>query len=157
MAVNVSGRQVRKPGFVAKVNQTLLETGLSSADLELEITESTIMQDDELIDAAFKALGDLGIGLALDDFGTGYSSLTYLRRFPIDRVKIDRSFVEGIPGNAENLAVSSAIISMAHHLTMSVVGEGVETQEQAQSLRELGCEELQGFLLSPAVPAEKFA
>ena len=114
------------------------------------------MQDERRVDAAFEALGNLGISLALDDFGTGYSSLTYLRRFPISRVKIDRSFVEGIPGNAENLAVSGAIISMAHHLMMPVVAEGVETQEQAQSLRELGCEELQGFLFSPAVPAREF-
>jgi EAL domain-containing protein (putative c-di-GMP-specific phosphodiesterase class I) len=156
IAVNVSGHQVRKAGFVEKVALVLQETGLSAAHLELEITESTIMQDDELIDASFKALGDMGIGLALDDFGTGYSSLTYLRRFPITRVKIDRSFVEGIPNDAKNLAVSAAIISMAHHLMMSVVGEGVETEEQAQSLSELGCEELQGFLFSPAVPADEF-
>jgi EAL domain-containing protein (putative c-di-GMP-specific phosphodiesterase class I) len=156
MAVNVSGHQIRKPGFVEKVRQTLQETGLSSAHLELEITESTIMQEDERTDAAFAALGDMGISLALDDFGTGYSSLTYLRRFPISRVKVDRSFVEGIPGNAENFATASAIISMAHHLTMSVVAEGVEVQEQALSLRELGCEELQGFLFSPAVPADEF-
>jgi diguanylate cyclase (GGDEF)-like protein len=156
MAVNVSGHQVRKPGFVDKVRQILEETGLSAGQLELEITESTIMQEDERIDAAFEALDDMGIGLTLDDFGTGYSSLTYLRRFPISRVKIDRSFVEGIPDNAENLAVSGAIISMAHHLTMLVVGEGVETEEQAQALRELGCEELQGFLFSPAVSAREF-
>jgi len=156
MAVNVSGHQVRKAAFVEKVTQVLQETGLSAAHLELEITESTIMQDDEQIDAAFEALGHLGIGLALDDFGTGYSSLTYLRRFPITRVKIDRSFVKGIPGDAKNLAVSAAIISMAHHLKISVVAEGVETEEQVQSLSELGCEELQGFLFSPPVPANEF-
>ncbi|MBW2723104.1 MAG: EAL domain-containing protein [Deltaproteobacteria bacterium] len=156
MAVNLSGRQVRKSGFVEIVAQILQDTGLSAAHLELEITESTIMQEDELIDAAFEGLNDMGIGLALDDFGTGYSSLTYLRRFPITRVKVDRSFVEGIPGNSGNLAVTGAIISMAHHLMMSVVGEGVETEEQAQSLRELECEELQGFLFSPPVGAPEF-
>ena len=157
MAVNVSGHQVRKPGFVEEVARILRETGLSAAHLELEITESTIMQKDKLIDATFESLGQMmGIGLALDDFGTGYSSLTYLRRFPITRVKIDRSVVEGIPSDAKNLAVSGAIISMAHRLRMSVVAEGVETEEQAQSLRELGCEELQGFLFSPAVPAPEF-
>lgn len=156
MAVNVSGHQVRKPDFVDMVRKTLRETGLSASQLDLEITESTIMQEDKLIDAAFRELGNLGIGLTLDDFGTGYSSLTYLRRFPISRVKIDRSFVDGIPGNAENLAVSGAIISMAHHLLMQVVGEGVEVEEQAQSLRELGCEELQGYLFSPPVPAAEF-
>ena len=156
MAVNLSGRQVRIPGFVRIVAQILRDTGLSAAHLELEITESTIMQEDELIDAAFEGLSDMGIGLALDDFGTGYSSLTYLRRFPITRVKVDRSFVEGIPGDTGNLAVTGAIISMAHHLMMSVVGEGVETEEQAQSLRELECEELQGFLFSPPVSAPEF-
>jgi diguanylate cyclase (GGDEF)-like protein len=156
MAVNVSGHQVRKPGFVEEVTQTLNEIGLSPTDLELEITESTIMQDDKLTDAAFEALGNMGIGLALDDFGTGYSSLTYLRRFPITRVKVDRSFVEGIPDDAENLATAAAIISMAHHLLMEVVAEGVETEEQARSLTELGCEELQGFLFSPPVPAAEF-
>ena len=156
MAVNVSGHQVRKSNFVEMVREALQETGLSAEQLDLEITESTIMQEDKLIDAAFEELDNMGVGLTLDDFGTGYSSLTYLRRFPITRVKIDRSFVEGIPENAENLAVSGAIISMAHHLLMSVVGEGVETEEQAQSLRELGCEELQGFLFSPPVPAPEF-
>ncbi len=156
MAVNVSGYQIRKPGFVEIVRQTLQETGLSAAHLELEITESTIMQDNEPTDVAFENRRNLGISLALDDFGTGYSSLTYLRRFPITRVKVDRSFVEGIPSNAENLATAAAIISMAHNLMMSVVAEGVETQEQAQSLRELGCEELQGFLFSPPVPASEF-
>jgi len=156
MAVNLSGRQVRRPGFVETVAQILRDTGLSAAHLELEITESTIMQEDELIDAAFEGLNDMGIGLTLDDFGTGYSSLTYLRRFPITRVKVDRSFVEGIPGDTGNLAVTGAIIAMAHHLMMSVVGEGVETEEQAQSLRELECEELQGFLFSPPVSAPEF-
>ena len=156
MAVNVSGHQIRKPGFVEIAMGTLQETGLSASQLELEITESTIIHDDKLIDDAFEALSDMGIGLALDDFGTGYSSRSHLRRFSISRVKVDRSFVEGIPSNAENLAVSAAIISMAHHLMISVVAEGVETYEQAQSLRELGCEELQGFLFSPPVCAQEF-
>ena len=112
MAGNVSGHQIRKPGFVEIVRQTLQETGLSSAHLELEITESTIMQDNERTDVAFENLRHLGISLALDDFGTGYSSLTYLRRFPITRVKVDRSFVEGIPSNAENLATAAAITQL---------------------------------------------
>ena len=132
------------------------DSGLSPTLLELEITESTIMHDDKMVDDAFETLGDMGISLALDDFGTGYSSLTYLRRFPISRVKVDRSFVEGIPDNAENLAVTAAILSMAHHLAMSVVAEGVETEEQARSLCELECEELQGFLFGSAVPAAEF-
>lgn len=156
MAVNVSGHQIRKPGFVDIVARTLEESELSAAHLELEITENSIMQEDNLIDAAFESLSDLGIDLALDDFGTGCSSLTFLRRFPISRVKVDCSFVQGIPDNTENLAVAGAIISMAHHLSMSVVGEGVETEEQAQALRDLECEELQGFLFSPPVCASDF-
>ena len=156
MAVNASGHQVREPGFVDKVMQALEDTGLAAEQLELEITESTILQDDEVINAAFEALGELGVSLALDDFGTGYSSLTYLRLFPISRLKIDRSFIQGIPGDAENLAVSAAIIAMAHHLTLSVVAEGVETEEQARALRELECEGLQGFLFSPPVPPAEF-
>jgi diguanylate cyclase (GGDEF)-like protein len=156
ISVNVSGKQIQQPGFPERVKMILEETRLSPALLELEITESTIMHDHKSVDDAFESLNDLGIGLALDDFGTGYSSLTYLRRFPISRVKVDRSFVEGIPGNAENLAVSAAILSMSHHLMMSVVAEGVETEEQARSLCELECEELQGFLFSSPVPAAEF-
>ena len=98
----------------------------------------------------------MGVGLALDDFGTGYSSLSYLRRFPMGRVKIDRSFVNGIPTNPDDAALAAAIIAMAHSLRLSVVAEGVETREQAEFLRESGCDELQGFLFSPAVPVEEF-
>jgi diguanylate cyclase (GGDEF)-like protein len=156
LSVNVSGHQVRKAEFVDKVRNVLDDSLFSPASLELEITESTIMQDDKQIDEAFECLHEMGIGLALDDFGTGYSSLTYLRRFPISRVKIDRSFVEGIPQDSENLALTAAIISMAHHLTMLVVGEGVETEDQAQSLRELGCEEIQGYLFSKPVSPDAF-
>jgi diguanylate cyclase (GGDEF)-like protein len=157
MAVNVSGHQIRKPEFVSTVAKALQESELSVAHLELEITESSIKQEDNLIDAAFENLSHLGVGLGLDDFGTGSSSLTFLRRFPITRVKVDRSFVQGIPDVTENLAVAGAIISMAHHLKMSVVAEGVETEEQAQALRDLNCEELQGFLFSPPVCAGDFA
>ena len=156
MSVNVSGHQLRQPGFVATVKQTLLETGLSPAYLDFEITESTIMQDDEATADVFRELDELGIGLVLDDFGTGYSSLSYLRRFAISRVKIDRSFVAEIPGNPEDMAITAAIVAMAHSLLLTVVAEGVETLEQAQSLRELGCEELQGYLFSAAVPAPEF-
>lgn len=114
------------------------------------------MQEDEETDAAFRALHDLGVGIALDDFGTGYSSLSYLRRFQISRVKIDRSFVAQIPDNSEDMAVTAAIVAMAHHLLLPVVGEGVETERQAQSLTELGCDELQGYLFGAAVCAEDF-
>ena len=156
MAVNVSGQQIRNPAFVEKAAEVLAEIGLSPDLVELEITESTIMQDDEMTDSAFQRLSELGFGLALDDFGTGYSSLSYLRRFAISRVKIDRSFVSRIPGIAEDLALVAAIVAMARNLLLPTVAEGVESLEQAQSLRELGCDELQGFLFSPAVPAADF-
>jgi predicted signal transduction protein with EAL and GGDEF domain len=156
MGVNVSGHQLRQPEFVGTVTRVLEESGLSADHLELEITESTMMQYDEVTTSVAEAVSDLGVGLSLDDFGTGYSSLSYLRQFPIRRVKIDRSFVAQIPTNADDMAITAAIVAMAHNLLLSVVGEGVETEEQAKSLRDLGCQELQGFLLSPGVPAEDF-
>ena len=156
IAVNVSGHQIRQQDFVEKVATALAETGLSPEDLEIEITESTIMQQDEETDRAFAELHELGVSVALDDFGTGYSSLSYLRRFSIDRLKIDRSFVAGIPNNAEDMALTAAIVAMAHQLLLPVVGEGVETLEQAQSLSEIGCDELQGYLFSRPVPASEF-
>jgi EAL domain-containing protein (putative c-di-GMP-specific phosphodiesterase class I) len=156
IAVNVSGHQIRQSNFVEEVAKTLSETGLSPADLELEITESTIMQEDEATDRAFLELDELGVSVALDDFGTGYSSLSYLRRFPIHRLKIDRSFVARIPDDPEDMAVTAAIVAMAHQLLLPVVGEGVETIEQAQSLTEIGCDELQGYLFSKPVSASDF-
>ena len=156
IAVNVSGHQLRQPEFAREVAATLSETGLSPHDLELEITESTIMQEDEVTDRAFRELHELGVSVALDDFGTGYSSLSYLRRFRIQRLKIDRSFVARIPDDAEDMAVTAAIVAMAHQLLLPVVGEGVETMAQAQSLTEIGCDELQGYLFSRPVPASEF-
>jgi EAL domain-containing protein (putative c-di-GMP-specific phosphodiesterase class I) len=129
---------------------------LSPLDLELEITESTIMQEDEATDLAFRHLHELGVPIALDDFGTGYSSLSYLRRFNISRLKIDRSFVARIPNDPEDMAVTAAIVAMAHQLLLPVVGEGVETIEQAQSLTEIDCDELQGYLFSRPLSASDF-
>jgi EAL domain-containing protein (putative c-di-GMP-specific phosphodiesterase class I) len=156
MGVNVSGRQLRQPSFVARVARVLNETGLSPGQLDLEITESTIMQEDDVTNAAFYALEEMGVGIALDDFGTGYSSLSYLRRFAIDRVKIDRSFIREISANADDAALTTAIISMAHSLHRRVVAEGVETLEQADFLRENGCDELQGYLFSKPIREEEF-
>ena len=156
MAVNVSGYQIREPDFVKKVASALEDTGLSPQELELEITESTIMQEDEETDRAFRELHELGVPIALDDFGTGYSSLSYLRRVDINRLKIDRSFVARIPDDPEDMAITAAIVAMAHQLLLPVVGEGVETTEQAQSLTEIGCDELQGYLFSRPLPASEF-
>ncbi len=156
IAVNISGHQIRQEDFVELVATVLRETGLSASDLELEITESTIMQEDEATDRTFIKLNELGVSIALDDFGTGYSSLSYLRRFPIHRLKIDRSFVARIPNDPGDMAVTAAIVAMAHHLLLPVVGEGVETLEQAQSLMKIGCDELQGYLFSRPIPASEF-
>lgn len=155
MGVNVSGHQIREPGMIEMVRLVLEESGIAPHQIELEITESTIMQDDLLTVQTLRELKELGVGLALDDFGTGYSSLSYLRRFTIDRVKIDRSFVAELSENADDAALTSAIIAMAHGLRVDVVAEGVETPHQALFLRQRGCDELQGYLFGrPCPPAE---
>ena len=139
------------------VARILAETGLSPGHLELELTESAIMQNDATTLENLSFLSKLGVGLCLDDFGTGFSSLSYLNSFPIGRIKIDRSFVEQLSGGAEHAsALVEAILAMASCLNLGVVGEGVETEEQVQFLREHGCHELQGYLLSRPVPADDF-
>jgi predicted signal transduction protein with EAL and GGDEF domain len=156
MSVNLSGRQIRARNLVDTVRDILEETQMSPHDLELEITESTIMQDDELTTQSLCRLDEMGIGLALDDFGTGYSSINYLRHFPIRRLKIDRSFVSDLMTDPDAAALTGAIIAMAHSLRVAVVGEGVESEAQAYFLRERGCEELQGYLISRPVDSEGF-
>ncbi|MFO0689733.1 MAG: EAL domain-containing protein [Myxococcota bacterium] len=157
IGVNVSGKQIREPGMVEMVRQALEESGVAPTQVELEITESTIMQDDALTTQTLRELKEMGVGLALDDFGTGYSSLSYLRRFTIDRVKIDRTFVAELPGNASDGALTSAIIAMAHGLQLDVVAEGVETEAQARFLELRGCDELQGYLFGRPCAPEEFA
>jgi diguanylate cyclase (GGDEF)-like protein len=157
IAVNVSTHQLRQPTWPKVVARVLEETGLSPAHLELELTESAILEHEDSTIRALAELSDMGVGLALDDFGTGYSSLSSLRRFPIDRVKIDRSFVGDITADPDDAALTTAILSMAQSLQLRVVAEGVETLEQAEFLRARGCHELQGFLFSKPVPADEFA
>jgi EAL domain-containing protein (putative c-di-GMP-specific phosphodiesterase class I) len=156
MAVNVSGLQLMHEEFPAAVARALHESGLAPELLEIEITESTIIQSHGATANALERLNAMGVGLALDDFGTGYSSLAYLRRFPINRLKIDRSFVSELPGNSDDAALTAAIVTMAHELRLTVVAEGVETQQQADHLRSIGCDHLQGYLFSRAVPAADF-
>jgi diguanylate cyclase (GGDEF)-like protein len=156
IAVNVSGHQIREPSFVGSVIYALESTGTSAAFLDLEITESTIMQNDDVTNDAIQRLHEIGVGLVLDDFGTGYSSLSYLKRFPVNRIKVDRSFIEDLETNQENRALTGAIISMAHGLGLGVVAESVETLEQIEVLQGLRCDELQGYLLGKPVPAEQF-
>jgi diguanylate cyclase (GGDEF)-like protein/PAS domain S-box-containing protein len=157
MAVNLSARQLRHPYLVAMVEDTLRETGIDPARLELELTESLLMEDTETNRAVLASFARLGVRLAIDDFGTGHSSLSYLRRLDVDTLKIDRSFVTEIPHDAEDCAIATAILALGHSLQMKVVAEGVETQEQADFLRNLGCTEMQGWLLSRALPAPQMA
>ncbi len=156
VSINVSARQFRSSDFPTRLEAVLRETRIDPGRVELEITESAFMIDEQSIKTAFSRIKDLGVRIALDDFGTGYSSLSYLRRFPIDRVKIDRSFVREITTNATDRALIDSIVTMVHTLGMSVVAEGVEELEQAEILRECGCDELQGYLFAKPVPASEF-
>jgi len=156
MAVNVSAVELRASDFVAGVNDILTETGLDPRYLELELTESFLMQDSKSTVAVLEALKGMGVQLALDDFGTGYSSLSYLKRFPIDTLKIDQSFVRDLTTDADDASIVTAVISMGKSLHMGVVAEGVETQEQLAFLREQSCPEGQGYYFSRPVVAEAF-
>ena len=155
LAVNLSARQFRHQYLAAMVGDTLRETGIDASRLEIELTESLLMEDNETTRAMLTNFKHLGLRLALDDFGTGHSSLAYLRRFHLHTLKIDRSFVNALPHNQEDLAIARAIIALGRSMSMSVVAEGVETQQQADVLRELGCDEIQGYLLSRPLPAEE--
>ncbi len=146
VAVNLSPRQFQQSDLRAVVSRALNDSGLSPDSLELEITESTAMLDTDRSMKTLSALRDLGVHIALDDFGTGHSSLNYLRRFPIDRVKIDREFVAEIEDSASDRSIVSAIVAMAHGLDLAVTAEGVETEGQVEFLREQKCEEVQGYL-----------
>jgi EAL domain-containing protein (putative c-di-GMP-specific phosphodiesterase class I) len=155
IAVNISAVELRARDFVAGVRAILTETGIEPRHLELELTETFLMQDLESTSAVLRALKDMGVHLALDDFGTGYSSLSYLKRFPIDTLKIDRSFVSDLTTDADDASIVNAVISMGKSLHMGVVAEGVETREQLEFLREQGCPEAQGYYFSqPLVAAE---
>ncbi|MEO5656508.1 MAG: EAL domain-containing protein, partial [Nitrospiria bacterium] len=158
VAVNLSARQFHRRGLLTEqVARALAETGLEVDGLGLELTESVLMQTGDSTIDALKALHAMGIPIALDDFGTGYSSLSYLKRFPIATVKIDRSFVHDITTDADDAAIVTAIITMAHSLKLKVVAEGVETAEQLARLKLLGCDQVQGYLLSRPLPAGEMA
>ena len=155
MAVNLSGVQLRGPEIVDTVRQVLDDTGLPPERLELEVTEGFMLTGYDQGLAILDGLKALGVGLSIDDFGTGYSSLSYLKRLPIDRLKIDRSFVADLPDDAEDRAISSTIIAMARALNLQVTAEGVETDAQRRLLSDLGCDELQGYLIARPMPAEE--
>ena len=156
IAVNVSALQLRDRGFIAELRQAISLDEQAAAGLELEITESLIMENVQHSIASLQAIRDMGLSIAIDDFGTGFSSLSYLSKFPVDTLKIDRSFVIEMTDSAQGLALVSTIIGLAHALQLKVVAEGVETEEQARLLRLLNCDEMQGYLYSRPVPGDVF-
>jgi EAL domain-containing protein (putative c-di-GMP-specific phosphodiesterase class I) len=156
VAVNLSARQFMHERLLQDVAEVLEQTGLGADFLELEITESTVMQNPEKTVKILSAFKAMGIQLAIDDFGTGYSSLAYLKQFPIDCLKVDQSFIQDIPGDEDDVAITRAIIALAQSLKLKVVAEGVENAEQLKILRGLGCDQMQGDYCSKPLPEPEF-
>jgi EAL domain-containing protein (putative c-di-GMP-specific phosphodiesterase class I) len=157
MAVNLSAVQFRQKDLVAQIQSVLFETGLPPQRLQLELTESTLVDDMDNAMKVMQSLKGIGVSLAIDDFGTGQSSLSYLKRFDVDILKIDRSFVADTPGDATDCAIVRGVIALAHGMELKAVAEGVETQEQLDFLRQHACEEMQGWLLGRPMSAADFA
>jgi len=157
MGVNLSGGQFRDDNLRNSIAMALAQSGLQPSYLELEITESMIMQNPERAVGILQDFRDMGMSTSIDDFGTGYSSLGYLKRFPLDALKIDRSFVKDVPGDINDSVITQAIIGLAHSLDLKVIAEGVETDAQLSFLRKQGCEQVQGYIFSKPLPAEEFA
>jgi EAL domain-containing protein (putative c-di-GMP-specific phosphodiesterase class I) len=155
VSVNLSLRQLQQRKFLEQVRETFRSHGVSPTSLELEITETTLMEDPVRTVRILDALYGMGLHLAIDDFGTGYSSLSALQQFPIDTLKIDRSFVRDVIDNPEDASITGAIIVLGKSLGLAVVAEGVETEAQAAFLRERGCNLMQGYLFSRPVPPEE--
>jgi EAL domain-containing protein (putative c-di-GMP-specific phosphodiesterase class I) len=157
IAVNVSAQELQRAGLVERVDDALRRHGLPAGVLGIELTESSLVQNVKRARRTLSELNEIGTKLALDDFGTGYSSLAYLKHFPIHKLKIDRSFVRGLPDAADDAAIARTIVAMAHQLRMVVSAEGVETREQELFLKDIGCDELQGYRFGRPAPAETAA
>jgi EAL domain-containing protein (putative c-di-GMP-specific phosphodiesterase class I) len=157
VAVNVSATQFRQGNLLDVIQRAMSDAGLEPQFLELELTESAVMTNPEESAVILEKLSEMGVLVSVDDFGTGYSSMSYLRRFPIDKLKIDRGFVKDLMTRADDASIVQAIISLAHSLRLKVVAEGVETPEQLHSLRSMGCDQYQGFHFSPPISALEFA
>ena len=158
IAVNMSAQQLQRPGVVEQLRELLSKYNLPAQILELELTESSLMENVDRVQGTLGELKNLGVSLSLDDFGTGYSSLAYLRQFALDKLKIDQSFVRDLPENPDAIAIARTIVAMGHQLRMSITAEGVETAGQGSFLREIGCDELQGYYYgrpANAVESEK--
>ncbi|MEP6604699.1 MAG: EAL domain-containing protein [Nitrosospira sp.] len=156
ISVNVSAVQFRQGDFVGVVERALNESGISPGSLELELTESVVMQGIESTVQKLREVKALGVRVAIDDFGTGYSSLSYLRQFTVDRLKIDQSFVRDLPGNADAEAITTAIVAMGLSLGLRIIAEGVETEAQAEFLQKVLCNEGQGYLYARPMIANEF-
>jgi EAL domain-containing protein (putative c-di-GMP-specific phosphodiesterase class I) len=154
VSVNLSARQLAQPDLAERLADIINRTGVQAQNLCLEITESVLMDDAEGAITVIERVRALGVRLAIDDFGTGYSSLGYLKRFPVDQVKIDRSFVAGLGTDPGDAAIVSAVIGLAHALDLQVVAEGVETEGQLAELLALGCDEAQGYFFAPPQPIQ---
>ncbi len=154
VAINVSRAQLTSPSFLPALHGALLCAGIDPALLELELTESLVMENTELVQAHLRRIRETGVGLAIDDFGTGYSSLAYLKRFPVDRLKVDQSFVRDLTDDPEDATIVRAIIQLGHSLHLEVIAEGTETPEQMAFLLREGCSAAQGYLFSPPLPAD---
>jgi EAL domain-containing protein (putative c-di-GMP-specific phosphodiesterase class I) len=156
MSINFSGQQFRQRDIRELVNDIINETQIDPKYLNLELTESVIMENSQVYLNYMLELKKLGVSLVIDDFGTGYSSLSYLKRFPVDKIKIDQSFISGLPNDSDDAAIVRAILAMAKQLNLEVVAEGIETNEQLSFLRKHSCNIGQGFLFSRAIPPEEF-
>ena len=154
--MNVSPTQFKRYDMRKQVTQVLNDTGFPAHCLELELTESALMENQETVVQVLDDLRRLGIRLAIDDFGTGYSSLAYLKRFPLDVLKIDKKFIDDIPHSQDDMAIATAIIGIAHTLGFKVLAEGVETAQQLEFLQLQRCDQYQGYFCSPPIPADKF-
>jgi EAL domain-containing protein (putative c-di-GMP-specific phosphodiesterase class I) len=157
VAVNLSVQQLESADLPGIVAEALRDYGLTASELELEVTESMIMNQADKVIGILNALSDMGIKLAVDDFGTGYSSLSYLKHLPVKRLKIDQSFVREITSDPNDQAIARAIIALGHSMDMDVLAEGVETEAQAEFLRAENCDVLQGYLFSKPLPADEIA
>jgi EAL domain-containing protein (putative c-di-GMP-specific phosphodiesterase class I) len=155
VAVNIAPRQLLDPNFTHKVQQILTASRLEPGSLELEITESTLMENEQLAIKTLQELHDMGVSIAMDDFGTGYSSLRYLRAFPLRTLKIDRAFVSNLPYNQDDCNLASTIITMGHGMGLKVVAEGVETEAQFSFLKGLDCDLTQGYFFSRPIPYDQ--
>jgi len=156
VAVNISARQFRQPDFVAQVLETVQNTGADPTKLRLELTESMLVENIEEVIDKMKELKSHGLKFSLDDFGTGYSSLAYLKKMPLDQLKIDRSFIRDILTDESSAAIAQTIISLSRAMRLPVIAEGVETEKQREFLLRLGCHAFQGYLFSPPLPLKEF-